>query len=349
MWETGDGKVKGKFTLPALAGGMLKKALMSMAAPKHQRANGETYDHERPTHHRLGQAFAEYVSRYPADKLPHAGGINATVVVTMDLDTLLGGLKAATVDTGSRLSAGAVRRLACEAGIVPAVLDGPSRVLDLGRLSRFHTEAQRLALAITQKHCQTPDLRRPRLAVPRPPQEALEPRRQDQPERRRHPLPPPPHPRPPRPTESAETNVRSVQMPAWPTPSPTAVPFDCPRRLAATRQGRAEPAARHRRAASASIARMSDAPESVWIFHGDGARHAAGVFASKEQALAWVERHSLTGLVTEYPVGIGAFDDAVARGRFKPSRDHHGTPQHIAAFSPGHTEHLHVVDGHVAG
>ena len=72
----------------------------------------------------------------------------------MTLDTLLGGLEAATVDTGGRLSAGAARRLACEAGIVPMVLDGASRPLDVGRLNRFHTEAQRLALAITQKHCQ---------------------------------------------------------------------------------------------------------------------------------------------------------------------------------------------------
>ena len=156
MWETGDGKVRGKFTLSALQGGMLRKALMSIAAPKHQRANGETYDHERPTAERLGQAFAEYVSRYPADKLPHAGGINATVVVTMTLETLLGGLEAATVDTGSRLSAGAARRLACEAGIVPMVLDGASRPLDVGRTHRFHTEAQRLALTISQKHCQHP-------------------------------------------------------------------------------------------------------------------------------------------------------------------------------------------------
>ncbi len=156
IWETGDGRVKGKFTLPALEGGMLRKALMSIAAPKHQRANGETYDHERPTHHRLGQAFAEYVSRYPADKLPHAGGINATVVVTMELSTLLGGLKAACVDTSGPISAGAARRLACEAGIIPAVLDGKSRVLDFGFKRRFHDEAQRLALAITQKHCQNP-------------------------------------------------------------------------------------------------------------------------------------------------------------------------------------------------
>ncbi len=156
MWETGDGKVKGKFTLPALQGGMLKKALMALAAPQHVRAHGETYDHERPTAERLGQAFGEYVSRYPLDKLPHAGGINATVIVTMQLDTLTGGLRAASIDTGSRLSAGAARRLACEAGIIPAVLDTTSRVLDLGRKVRLHTEAQRLALALTQRHCQTP-------------------------------------------------------------------------------------------------------------------------------------------------------------------------------------------------
>ncbi len=156
MWETGDGKVRGRFTLPALEGGMLRKALMSIAAPKHQRATGEVYDHQRPTHTRLGRAFAEYVSRYPADKLPHAGGINATVVVTMTLDTLMGGLKTACVDTSGPLSAGAARRLACEAGIVPAVLDGKSRVLDLGHKRRFHDDAQRLALAVSQKHCQHP-------------------------------------------------------------------------------------------------------------------------------------------------------------------------------------------------
>jgi hypothetical protein len=156
MWATGDGTVRGKFTLPELEGHMLRKALMSLAAPKHVRSTGETYEHDRPTAERLGQAFAAYVSRYPADKLPHAGGSNATVVVTMTLDTLLGGLEAATIDTGARLSAGAVRRLACEAGLVPVVLDGASRPLDVGRQRRFHTETQRLALAIEQKHCQHP-------------------------------------------------------------------------------------------------------------------------------------------------------------------------------------------------
>ena len=92
---------------------------------------------------------------------------------------------------------------------------------------------------------------------------------------------------------------------------------------------------------------MESAPDCVWVFHGDGARHASGVFATKDDALAWVEHHRLTGLLTEYPVGVGAYDDAVAKGRFKPTREHHGTPEHIARFSPGHTEHMHLDHGRV--
>ena len=90
---------------------------------------------------------------YPAAHAPHAGGTSATVVVTMTLETLMGGLKAAQLDTGHRISPGLARRLACRAGIIPAVLGGQSQVLDLGRRTRFHTEPQRIALAIEQGGC----------------------------------------------------------------------------------------------------------------------------------------------------------------------------------------------------
>ncbi|MBM0124557.1 DUF7710 domain-containing protein [Pimelobacter simplex] len=90
---------------------------------------------------------------------------------------------------------------------------------------------------------------------------------------------------------------------------------------------------------------MAHAGTTVWVFHGDDARHASGVFSSKLSALEWVERHRLTGLLTEYPLDVGVYDDAVARGLFKPSRDHHGSPRHIASFSPGRAEHVHLVDG----
>jgi hypothetical protein len=113
----------------------------------------------------MGQALCRLLERIPADRLPHAGGLSATVVVLLDHDKLVDGLGAAHLDTGGRISAQLARRLACEAGIVPAVfrkvLGGPSAVLDLGRRARFHTEPQRLALMVRDRGCTAEGCDRP--------------------------------------------------------------------------------------------------------------------------------------------------------------------------------------------
>ena len=153
MWDDGRGKVHGRFTLDALTGAMLKKALHAYAAPKHRATQGPLGE-RRPTPERLGHAFVEMVQRYPAKRLPKAGGLNATVVVLMSLETLMGGLKAAGLDTGETISPGQARRLACEARIIPAVLGGKSQVLDLGREKRFASEAQRIAKTIEAGGCE---------------------------------------------------------------------------------------------------------------------------------------------------------------------------------------------------
>ncbi|WP_423203044.1 DUF7710 domain-containing protein [Krasilnikovia cinnamomea] len=44
--------------------------------------------------------------------------------------------------------------------------------------------------------------------------------------------------------------------------------------------------------------------------------------------------------------GEGCYDWAVSCGQFRPSKAHHGTPLHVAGFSPS-LEHVHVVDGTV--
>ena len=72
----------------------------------------------------------------------------------MPLDTLMGGLKAAHLDTGEPISPGQARRLACDAGIIPAVLGGKSQVLDLGRKNRFGSQAQRILKTIEQGGCE---------------------------------------------------------------------------------------------------------------------------------------------------------------------------------------------------
>ena len=153
MTADGHGKVYGRFTLPAAQAAMLKKALLAFAAPRHRAAVDGGLGERRPSAERLGQAFGELIERYPTSKLPAAGGVNATIVVTMDLATLLGGLKAASLDTGETITADQARRLACEAGIIPAVLGGKSQVLDLGRTRRFHTKAQRIAMGLEQGGC----------------------------------------------------------------------------------------------------------------------------------------------------------------------------------------------------
>ncbi len=139
---------------------MLRKHLLATAAPKHRAATGlEAPPEELPGGRAAvcrsgwGRRLTEWIERYPADRLPTAGGISATVVVTMTLDTLVGGLAAASLDTGAVISPGQARRLACEAGIIPAVLDGDSRVLDLGRKQRLHNQPQRIAMGLRDKGC----------------------------------------------------------------------------------------------------------------------------------------------------------------------------------------------------
>jgi hypothetical protein len=44
------------------------------------------------------------------------------------------------------------RLLACQAGVIPAVLGGDGQILDLGR-KRYYNSTQSLALAVRDQHC----------------------------------------------------------------------------------------------------------------------------------------------------------------------------------------------------
>ncbi|NEN78509.1 HNH endonuclease signature motif containing protein [Nocardioides zeae] len=164
MVSDGHGKVHGRFTLPELHGAMLRKALDAYAAPKHLNTNEDPEQRfvtGRPTPERYGRAFQQLLEMLDHKDLPATGGMGATVVVTMTLESLRGGLASASLDTGGTLSASEARRLACEAGIIPAVLGTKSEVLDLGRTTRFHTRAMRLAMAIRDGGCVAEGCTRP--------------------------------------------------------------------------------------------------------------------------------------------------------------------------------------------
>ena len=153
--DDGQGRCRLWFTGPTHVGKMLERHLLALANPaRHHEADLKDDNGDwKPMRRRLGEAFVEYVERYPVDRTPQTAGVNATVVVTMTLEQLLADNGTALLDDGSRMSAGQARRLACEAGIIPAVLGTKSQPLDLGRTARLFNKAQRIALGLRDGGC----------------------------------------------------------------------------------------------------------------------------------------------------------------------------------------------------
>lgn len=117
-----------------------------------RREGAQPVEDRRPYDERLGAAFAAFLEAIDPQRLPLHGGDATTVIVTVGLDQLRTELGAAHLGD-EPVSAGAVRRLACTAAILPAVLDGASTVIDLGRLRRLFSPAQRKALAVRYPVC----------------------------------------------------------------------------------------------------------------------------------------------------------------------------------------------------
>ena len=108
-----------------------------------------------PVARRRGEAFVTFLENLPDTGLPTHGGTTTSVMVTLDLDTLLNGLGVATTSTGDRITAEQARRLACQARIIPVVLGRKGEVLDLGRSARLFSPAQRKAMAFRDRECTT--------------------------------------------------------------------------------------------------------------------------------------------------------------------------------------------------
>lgn len=114
----------------------------------------------RPASLRRADALVALVERAvtaPEGALPTSD--RAQVVVTIGLDRLSAELSArggGVSSTGEVLSPEAVRRLACDAAVIPAVLGGRGEVLDLGRAVRLFTAGQRRLLWHRDGGCSYP-------------------------------------------------------------------------------------------------------------------------------------------------------------------------------------------------
>jgi hypothetical protein len=158
MADDGAGLTHGRFTLPSHVAAAFRKQLHAFAAPKHVRATqgAGAFDWQTPSASKLGQALVEWIETYEPTRLPKIGGLSATVVVIGDYDLLTGTVRAATLETGHRISHTEFLRLACAAGVIPSWMNADGECLALGRTHRFHTPAQRLAAIVEQRTCLRP-------------------------------------------------------------------------------------------------------------------------------------------------------------------------------------------------
>jgi hypothetical protein len=149
----GDGTTDIHARLPDHAANRLRAYTDAIANPRRS-----THDDDftaLPVERRRGIAFQSLLETVLDKDLPQHGQSATSIIVTIPHQTLLTGLGTATTSTGDTITAGQARRLACQAAILPAILDGDSEVLDLGRTQRFFKGPLRKALDLRDTECTT--------------------------------------------------------------------------------------------------------------------------------------------------------------------------------------------------
>ena len=141
---------------------VLEAAIGPLSAPHPDPVTG-TPD-STPTGRRRGQALIEVLRRGAAATEHGPSSPKAVLSVVVDFATLAqqvgaaaaAGTIAGTVAAGVLIAPDTIRKIACDAGIVPFVCNSHSEILDQGRQVRLFTPGQIRALWLRDQHCTFP-------------------------------------------------------------------------------------------------------------------------------------------------------------------------------------------------
>ncbi|WP_157408421.1 HNH endonuclease signature motif containing protein [Actinoplanes sp. N902-109] len=149
-----NGQVHVRGALDVQSAAVIRAALEPLCTPRP--------DDERTPAQRRADALAEICQlALNNGELPEHGGEPPQVAVTTGYDHLARRLGIGTLDNGDRVSAAAMRGLACAARVLPVVLGGAGQVLDVGRARRLVTAPLRRALSVRDGGCAHPGCDRP--------------------------------------------------------------------------------------------------------------------------------------------------------------------------------------------
>ncbi|MHB8275244.1 MAG: HNH endonuclease signature motif containing protein [Dermatophilaceae bacterium] len=147
-----DGMAEYRLRLDPEGKEVLEAMLGPLSAPKPTAACSDL----RSSDQRRGDALVEICRRAAA-----AGGeapvtTKAAVFVTVDFEDLKNGCGAGTTLGGQLLAPETIRRIACDAMVIPVVLGSDSEVLDVGRAKRLFTPGMLRAMWLRDRGCTIP-------------------------------------------------------------------------------------------------------------------------------------------------------------------------------------------------
>jgi hypothetical protein len=153
----GDGTTRLSGRLPDAAAARLRTYVEAFTSPRREHPEAQVPPADRmPYPRRLGLGLCAFLENADPSRLPEHGGDATTMIVTVTLDQLRAELGAGDLlgpEDAATVSAGELRRLACTAQILPAVLGAQSEILDLGRAARLFTRPQRRAMRLRDRQC----------------------------------------------------------------------------------------------------------------------------------------------------------------------------------------------------
>ena len=150
----GGGELAFTGRLAAEGAALLTTVLGPLAKPR-PAVDGEPDPRSRAE--RNGEALVDAL-RLAANSgdLPSGGGERPTLVVTMTVDALREQAAPALLGDTGMIDARTARRLACDSAVIPAVLNGRSEPLDIGRKTRTVPVPMRRALVLRDHGCAFP-------------------------------------------------------------------------------------------------------------------------------------------------------------------------------------------------
>lgn len=162
MWNDAEGMLQVRGAFDPLSAATLQSRLAAEVEARFHDGDKEcpvvVHPWVEPNDHRRALSLVALLGRDVHDSGSSSSRVD--VVVHVDLDTLTSGLREGSTHRtvfGADLPVSTIRRLACNADIIPVVLNGDGVPLDVGRAKRLATAGQRRALEAAHDTCAMPE------------------------------------------------------------------------------------------------------------------------------------------------------------------------------------------------